>query len=74
MHRPATRISGLDFDGHTHAELYEDFAEALTGGDLWQLRKYRLPEAQRFSHWVYRNMVVEAIPDGLHDQHVLGDL
>ena len=56
---------GLDFDGHTHAELYEDFAEALTGGDLWQLRKYRLPEAHRFSQWVYRNMVVEAIPDGL---------
>lgn len=56
---------GLDFDGHTHAELYEDFAEALTGDDLWQLRKYRLPEAQRFSQWVYRNMVVEEIPDGL---------
>ena len=56
---------GLDFDGHTHAELYEDFAEALTGGDHWQLRKYRLPEAQCFGQWVYRNMVVEAIPDGL---------
>ena len=56
---------GLDFDGHTHAELYDDFAESLTGGDLWQLRKYRLPEAHRFSQWVYRNMVVEAIPDGL---------
>jgi len=56
---------GLDFDGHTHAELYENFAEALTGGDLWQLRKYRLPEAQRFSQWIYRNMVVEAIPVGL---------
>ena len=56
---------GLDFDGHTHAELYEDFAEALTGGDLWQLGKYRLPEAHRFSKWVYRNMVVEPIPDGL---------
>jgi hypothetical protein len=56
---------GLDFDGHTHAELYEDFAEALTGGDLWGLRRYRLPEAHRFGQWVYRNMVVEAIPDGL---------
>ncbi len=56
---------GLDFDGHTHAELYENFAEALTGSDSWQLRKYRLPEAHRFSQWVYRNMVVEAIPDGL---------
>jgi hypothetical protein len=56
---------GLDFDGHTHAELYEDFAEALTGGDLWVLRRYRLTEASQFSQWVYRNMVVEAIPDGL---------
>jgi len=56
---------GLDFDGHTHAELYDDFAEALTGGDLWQLRRYRLPEAHGFGRWVYRNMVVEDIPDGL---------
>jgi hypothetical protein len=56
---------GLDFDGQTHADLYEDFAEALTGDDLWQLRKYRLPEAHRFSRWVYRNMVVEGIADGL---------
>jgi hypothetical protein len=56
---------GLDFDGQTHAELYENFAEALTGGDTWQLRKYRLPEAHRFSRWIYRNMVVESIPDGL---------
>jgi hypothetical protein len=56
---------GLDFDGQTHADLYDDFAEALTGGDFWQLRKYRLPEAHRFSRWIYRNMVVESIPDGL---------
>jgi hypothetical protein len=56
---------GLDFDGHTHADLYDDFADALTGGDLWQLRQYCLPEAHRFNQWVYRNMVVEAIPDGL---------
>ena len=56
---------GLDFDGQTHADLYEDFAEALTGDDLWQLRKYRLPEAHRFSRWVYRNMVVEDVADGL---------
>lgn len=56
---------GLDFDGHTHAELYDDFAEALTGGDLWQLRRYRLPEAHGFSRWVYRNMVVEDLADGL---------
>jgi hypothetical protein len=56
---------GLDFDGHTHAELYDDLAEALTGGDLWTLRKYRLPEAHQFSRWCYRNMVVEPISNGL---------
>ena len=56
---------GLDFDGATHAELYDDFAEALTGGDLWTLRRFRLPEAHRFSRWCYRNMVVEPIADGL---------
>jgi len=56
---------GLDFDGHTHAELYDDFAEALTGSDLWQLRRYRLAEAHRFNRWVYRNMVIETIPTGL---------
>lgn len=56
---------GLDFDGHTHAELYDDFADILTGGDLWQLRQYRLPEAHQFSQWIYRNMVVEPISDGL---------
>src|ERR1035438_5420467 len=43
---------GLDFDGHTHAELYDDFAEALTGGDRWQLRQYRIPEAHHFNQWV----------------------
>jgi hypothetical protein len=66
-HNAATSYEdlGLDFDGHTHAELYDDFAEALTGGDLWTLRQYRLPEAHRFSRWTYRNMVVESIPDGL---------
>jgi len=56
---------GLDFDGQTHAELYDDFAGALTGGDRWTLRQYRLPEAHRFSQWTYRNMVVESIHDGL---------
>ena len=56
---------GLDFDGHTHAELYEDFAGGLTGDDSWQLGKYRLPEARQFSRWIYRNMVVEDICDGL---------
>ena len=56
---------GLDFDAQTHADLYEDFAGALTGDDSWLLQKYRLPEAHRFSRWVFRNMVVGDITDGL---------
>ena len=56
---------GLDFDAHTHAELFDDFAEALVGDDGWQLRRYRLPEARQFTSWVYRGMVVAPIQDGL---------
>src|SRR5262249_24952975 len=56
---------GLDFDAHTHSELYDELAEALVGDDSWQLRQYRVPEADQFSRWVYRNMVVEDIADGL---------
>jgi len=56
---------GLDYDAQTHAELYDNFAEALTGGDGWQLGRYRLPQAHQFSRWVYRNMVVGDISDGL---------
>jgi hypothetical protein len=56
---------GLDYDGHTHSELYDDFAAGLVGDDTWQLRAYRLPEAHDFSRWVYRNMVVEDIGEGL---------
>jgi hypothetical protein len=56
---------GLDFDAHTHTQLFEELAEALVGDDSWQLRRYRLPEAHQFSRWVYRNMVVEDVADGL---------
>jgi len=56
---------GLDFNGETHADLYERFAAAVTGDDSWQLPKYRLPEAREFSRWIYRNMVVEDVSDGL---------
>jgi len=56
---------GLDYDGQTHADLFNEFAGTLTGDDCWQLKRYRLAEADRFGRWVYGNMVVEAIPDGL---------
>ncbi|GJM09226.1 MAG: hypothetical protein DHS20C11_15020 [Lysobacteraceae bacterium] len=55
---------GLDFDGHTHADLYDSFAGTFVAED-WQLKRHRLDSASRFSKWVYRNMVVEDIQVGL---------
>lgn len=56
---------GLDYDGQTHAELYDDFAAAFVGDEGWQADKFLLPEARRFKRWVYRNMVVEDLSVGL---------
>jgi len=56
---------GLDFDGHTHAELYDALAAAFLPSTHWQLDRYLLPEAAEFQHWIYRNMVVEDVAVGL---------
>lgn len=56
---------GLDFDGETHAELYNQMVAGFLDGDTWTLSKYTLPEATHFKSWVYRNMVVEDIQEGL---------
>lgn len=50
---------GLDFDGHTHTELYETFASSFLPETPWQLDSYLVPEAAEFQQWIYRNMVVE---------------
>lgn len=54
---------GLDFDGKTHAELYDQLVMTYLGHDHWQLAEYGLPAALTFKSWIYRNMVVE---DDLH--------
>ena len=56
---------GLDFDGHTHAELYDTFAAAFVPDTPWQLARYLIPEAAEFQRWIYRNMVVEDPAVGL---------
>ncbi len=56
---------GIDYNGETHAELYDRFAAAFLSDSTWQLETYGLPEARAFKQWVYRNMVVEEIERGL---------
>ena len=56
---------GLDFDGQTHAELYDAFAAAFAPNLPWQLDRYLLPQAAEFQRWIYRNMVVEDPAIGL---------
>jgi len=56
---------GLDYDGQTHAKLYDCFASKFVEDQPWQLEKYCLPKAREFKQWIYRNMVVRDIPVGL---------
>ena len=56
---------GLDFDGHTHAALYNQMVAGFIDTDQWPLDKYTLAEAADFKEWIYRNMVVEDIQTGL---------
>lgn len=56
---------GLDFDGQTHAELYDALAASFVPDTPWQLDRYLLPEAAEFQRWIYRNMVVEDPAIGL---------
>lgn len=52
---------GLDYQGYTHAELYDDFARAFLG-DLWgPSDEAVLPAAREFKSWIYQNMVVKDI-------------
>jgi len=56
---------GLDFNGGTHAELYDNFAAAFLNDSTWQSEAYCLPEGKEFKRWVYHNMVVDDITKGL---------
>ncbi|MEH2184462.1 hypothetical protein [Nostoc sp.] len=56
---------GLDYEGVTHAALYEDLANSFLGNYPWQLEEYCLPQARDFQKWIYHNMVVDDISQGL---------
>ena len=56
---------GLDYEGVTHTQLYEDLASSFLGNYPWQLEEYCLPQAREFKNWIYRNMVVGDITTGL---------
>jgi len=56
---------GLDYEGVTHAALYEDLASSFLGNYPWQLDEYCLPQACDFKKWIYHNMVVNDIYKGL---------
>ncbi len=56
---------GLGFDAISHGRLYDDFAFSLTKSDEWKLSKYDTKEANEFSSWVYRSMLLKPIAYGL---------
>lgn len=56
---------GLDYDGITHAALYDDMVGVFLPDDTWTLRRHTLEPAVGFQRWVYRCMTVESIPVGL---------
>jgi len=56
---------GLDYEGVTHASLYDDMARSFVPTDAWLMEANGLPAALEFKRWVYEKMVVEDIPIGL---------
>jgi hypothetical protein len=56
---------GLDFQGVTHTQLYDNLAKFFLGDFPWQLDQYCLSSAQEFKDWTYNNMVVQDIATGL---------
>lgn len=56
---------GLDYEGVTHAALYDDLARSFVASDAWQLEVHGVPAALAFKRWVYGKMVVDEIAAGL---------
>jgi hypothetical protein len=56
---------GLDYEGVTHAALYDDMARSFVSSDAWQLEANGVPAALEFKRWVYERMIVDDIPTGL---------
>lgn len=56
---------GLDYEGVTHASLYDDMARSFVPSDAWLMEENGLPAALEFKRWVYERMVVDDISTGL---------
>lgn len=56
---------GLGFDAISHGRLYDEFAYAMLKSDEWKLKYYDTNEANDFSEWVYRSMLLNTIPYAL---------
>ncbi len=56
---------GLDYQGVTHADLYDDLARTFVRSDAWVLPEHGIPEALEFKRWIYERMVVDDISTGL---------
>lgn len=56
---------GLDYDGVTHAALFDDMARSFLPTDGWQLEIHGVTPALEFKRWVYNKMVVGDVATGL---------
>jgi hypothetical protein len=56
---------GLDYDGVTHAALYDDLARSFLPSDAWLMEVNGVPAALDFKRWVYGKMVVGDVATGL---------
>ncbi len=56
---------GMGFNAISHGQLYNEFAFSMLQSDTWQLSKYSTKEADDFSQWVYKSMLLEPIPYAL---------
>ncbi len=56
---------GMGFNAVSHGQLYNEFAFSMVQSDAWQRSKYSTKEADDFSQWVYKSMLLEPIPYAL---------
>jgi len=57
----------LGLHGELHSELYNRLANAVCGGDQWQLLRNRVPDAHDFRRWVLRERTTAAdLQDGIN--------
>jgi len=56
---------GLDYEGLTHAELYDQLVANFLPDDQWVRSRWCLTAAKGFQQWIYKNMVVQPELTGL---------